>query len=148
MKPGAARFHITHIFLYCSGTCPSAKPSFTMRRLTRKWRNSSFCSEVGAGDGGGGTAGGDASGKWVIAVLAFSAGGVIGCCAGVGGAGGNSSFAVAGGGGWMVRSGHSSIVEQLVSPCPRIRGATPDWVATPSLVGHPADSWVTPLVKG
>ena len=83
-----------------------------------------------------------------MAILAFSADGVIGCCAGVGGAGGNSSFAVAGGGGWMGRSGHSSIVEQLVSPCPRIRGATPDWGATPSLVGHPADSWVTPLFKG
>src|SRR5207245_11060319 len=44
-------------------------------------------------------------------------------------------------------SGHSSIVEQLVSPCPRIRGATPDWGAAPSLVGHTTDSWVIPLFK-
>jgi|SRR5437868_13498890 len=82
-----------------------------------------------------------------MAVLGFSAGGVIGCCAGVEGAGGGSSFAVAGGGGWMARSGHSSMVEQLVSPCPRIRGATPVWGGTSSPVGRPADSWVIPLFK-
>jgi len=100
---------------------------------------------VGAGGVNGRTAGKDASGKLFIAVLAFSAGGVIGSCVGVEGAGGNSSFSV--GGGCITDSGHSSIVEQLVSPCPRIRGATPDWGAAPSLVGHAADSWVTPLFK-
>ena len=74
-------------FLYCSGTCPSTKPSFTMPRLTRYSRN--FNSGSGASEGGGPSKNkGVAFSEVSSAIGEESMGGVVGKS--VGGCGGST----------------------------------------------------------
>ena len=95
--------------LYWSGSFPSAKPSFTMPRLTRKRRNAKCFS-------GAGEITEDRSSRASgVASLAFSAGG---------GDNGSLRSSRTGGEGWTIRSGHSSIVGR--------RGAISGWDATPT----------------